>query len=150
MRVASSDGGGLGGAGVEDCVCTSSRAAAEDEKKRCGLPLALARWRTHLIHVLNCRIDGGTDAMAIGRGYANVVCHLPRPENVKAAGLGTASTTNRELELLKHHHFRHGFHEDISADAGRHTSIEQAADTAGCALESLHSAPLASRFCTQC
>lgn len=72
VKVASSEGGGVGGAGVEDCCCSSSRAAVEDEKNRRGVPLALDMWRTHRIHVLNCRADGKADAMAIGRGVANV------------------------------------------------------------------------------
>jgi hypothetical protein len=150
VRVTSSDGGGVGGAGVEDCVCTSSRAAAEDERNRRGVLLALERWRTHRIHVLNCRIDGGTDAMAIGRGDANVVCHLLPPENVRSLRSWHSFNHRPRTRTLKHHHFRHGFHEDISADAGRHTSIEQTADTAGCPLESLHSAPPVFRICMQC
>jgi hypothetical protein len=65
VKVASSEGGGVGGAGVEDCVWTSSRAIAEDERKRRGVPLVLDIWRTHRRHVLNCRVDGAMDAMAI-------------------------------------------------------------------------------------
>jgi hypothetical protein len=69
----SSEGGGAGGAAVEGCVCTSSRAVAEDERKRRGVPLVLESCRTHRRHVLNCRTDGVTDAMAINRGVARII-----------------------------------------------------------------------------
>jgi hypothetical protein len=46
------------------CVCTSSRAAAEVERRR-REPLALGRCRTHRRHALNCHIDGVTRAMAM-------------------------------------------------------------------------------------
>jgi hypothetical protein len=74
VRVVSSEGGGDGGAAVEDCVCTSSRATAEDERKRRGMPLAPDICRTHRRHVLNCRADGVTDAIAI----ENVVVDVSR------------------------------------------------------------------------
>lgn len=60
-----SEGGGGGGCGVDGCVCSSSRAMAEDESNRRGVPLALGNWRTHRRHVVNCRKDGVTDAMAV-------------------------------------------------------------------------------------
>lgn len=143
VRVASSEGGGAGGAGVEDCCCSSSRAAAEDEKNRRGVPLVLDMWRTHLIHVLNWRADGTADAIAVGRGVASPGRRWSalRIENVKT-GLGAHQLHHhREVRKLQHHHVRHGFHKDISADAGRHTSIESLVNTARCAHKPLQCAP---------
>jgi large subunit ribosomal protein L4 len=136
----SSEGGGAGGAAVEGCVCTSSRAIAEDERKRRGVPLVLEICRTHRKHVLNCRTDGVTDAMASNRGVAGVFARRTAARKCGSRGLGS-NLQLRRRELLSHY-FRHGFHEDISADAGRHIPIEQTVNTAGCALDSLHSAPL--------
>lgn len=68
----SSDGGGAGGAGVEGCVCMSSRAAAEDERKRRGVPLAVGSCRTHRRQTLKCRTDGVTDAIGTEGGVADV------------------------------------------------------------------------------
>lgn len=63
--VKASEGGG-DGAAAGDCVCTSSRAVAEVESRRRGMPLAAEVCRTHRRQALNCRIDGVTDAMVCG------------------------------------------------------------------------------------
>jgi large subunit ribosomal protein L4 len=159
VRVVSSEGGGVGGAAVEGCVCTSSRAVAEDERKRRGVPLVLESCRTHRRHVLNCRIDGVTDAIVSVRGVARVSARrtaarkcgrykLCLARSLFSAGPRPSTSVRPRRELLSHH-FRHGFHEDISADAGRHIPIEQIVNTAGCPLDSLHGAPLPCPFsCT--
>jgi hypothetical protein len=54
-----------GGVALDGCVCSSSRATAEVERRRRGEPLALGICRTHRRQALNCRIDGVTEAMAI-------------------------------------------------------------------------------------
>jgi hypothetical protein len=68
VSVVSSEGGGVGGEGVDDGVCNSARAIVEVERKRRGVPLAVGSCRTHLRHVVNCRSDGVTGAMAISDG----------------------------------------------------------------------------------
>jgi hypothetical protein len=87
VSVVSSEGGGAGGAGVDDGICSSARATAEDERNRRGVPLAVGSCRTHRRHVLNCRSDGVTGgAMAISdrgdEGHAAM-----RGQNVDAVGL---------------------------------------------------------------
>lgn len=67
---------------------------------------------------------------------------VTRIENVKTSLGAPRLHHHREVRKLLNHHVRHGFHEDFSADAGRYTSIESIVITAGCAFESLHSAPL--------
>lgn len=75
--VGGSEGGG--GGGVEVCACSSSRAVAEDDRSRRDVPLAVETGRTHLRQALKCRMDGGTDAMAMdedARGYRGAMVLL--------------------------------------------------------------------------
>jgi len=82
VSVASADGGGAGGAGVEGCVCTSSRATVEDEKKRRGVPLVVGSCRTHRRQILTFRAEDVTDAMADDRWDAGAGADESWYENV--------------------------------------------------------------------
>lgn len=124
-------GGGGGGVEVAASVFTSSRAAAVVERCRTAVRAteALVVCCTHRRHAVNCLV---TDAIAIYvDGWAwlrsdvrdGVEVGLPRqtffpttpPRQLRDASTAHVSTT----------YIRHGFHEDVCANARRHFTIEQ-------------------------
>ena len=104
------------------------------------MPLTPGSGRTQRRHALNCRIDG---VEAIVRDDLVLMCRVRvLLENVVMV-LGSV-LRNLRLQLRDfnsgtffRYPTRHGFHEDIRADAGRHIPIEPNVNTAECVMHSL-------------